>query len=267
MSHPAVRCRSSNPLKLITTGLLLGLSPLAAADDYAQLNGFWQCEEEGERTTLDFRSPDTLFYNGVSAQYQLGNGVFRVQEEYGPADYYYQFQQGTLVILSPEGYVTQCRKGKRPATSPPPPAQGKSSPSGWPPPYQRPSGRSSWDDAEPAKLLYKFAGRWDAATTNTLHNLYLKPDGTYEEAYESGYSGTFTDQGGYQTGNWGAAGAEQARGHWSIQGSLRKGQITLIDNNGKRNVYQYQVHCQGNECYGSEYFFNGKLYSVKYIYR
>jgi len=251
----------------LLAALLAGLSPFAIADDYAQLQGFWQCEEEGVRTTLDFRSRSSLLYNGEAADYQLGSGMFRVQEEYGPVDYYYQLQQGTLVILSPEGYLTYCRKGTRPSSPPPRQAQGPGATPGWPPPYQRPPGRSTWDDSEPAKLLYKFAGRWDSASSNTLHNLYLKPDGSYEEAYEAGYSGTFTDQGGYQTGNWGATGAEQASGRWTIQGSLRQGQITLIDRGGKRTVYNYQVHCRGSECYGSEYFFNGKLYSVNYIYR
>lgn len=56
-------------------------------------------------------------------------------------------------------------------------------------------------------------------------------------------------------------------GRWTIQGTLRQGTITLIHGNGKRTNYGYRVHCRGSECYGSEYFFNGKLYSVKYIYR
>lgn len=139
--------------------------------------------------------------------------------------------------------------------------------SGWPPPYQRPPGRSTWEDSSPEKLLYKFAGRWDSATSNTLHNIYLKPDGSFEDSYEAGYSGQFVDQGGFQTGHWGATGNEQAGGRWTIQGTLRQGIITLIGRNGKRTEYRYQVHCRGNECYGSEYFFNGKLYTVKYIYR
>ena len=139
--------------------------------------------------------------------------------------------------------------------------------SGWPPPYEKPTGRVSPDDSSPKNLLYKFAGRWDSATSNTLHNLYLKPDGSFEDSYEAGYSGQFVDQGGLQTGNWGAANNEQAGGRWTIQGTLRQGTITLIHRNGKRTDYRYQVHCRGSECYGGEYFFNGKLYSVKYIYR
>jgi len=44
--------------------------------------------------------------------------------------------------------------------------------SGWPPPYQKPTGTVAWEDSSPEKLLYKFAGRWDSATTNTLHYIY-----------------------------------------------------------------------------------------------
>ena len=139
--------------------------------------------------------------------------------------------------------------------------------SGWPPPYQKPTGSVSPDDSSPKNLLYKFAGRWDSATSNTLHNIYLKPNGSFEDSYEAGYSGQFADQGGFQTGNWGTTGNEQAGGRWTIQGTLRQGTITLIHRNGKRTNYRYQVHCRGSKCYGGEYFFNGKLYSVKYIYR
>jgi len=139
--------------------------------------------------------------------------------------------------------------------------------SGWPPPYQRPTGSVTWEDSSPEKLLYKFAGRWDFVSSNRLHNIYLKPDGSFEDSYEAGYSGQFVDQGGFQTGNWGTAGNEQASGRWTIQGTLRQGTITLIHGNGKRTDYRYQVHCSGSECFGSEYFFNGKLYTVNYIYR
>lgn len=139
--------------------------------------------------------------------------------------------------------------------------------SGWPPPYHRPPGTSTWEDSSPEKLLYKFAGRWDSATSNTLHNIDLKPDGSFEESYEAGYSGQFVDHGGYQTGNWGATGNEQTTGRWTIHGTLGQGTLTLSYRNGKRTDYRYQVYCRGGDCYGSDYYFNGKLYTVKYIYR
>jgi len=254
-------------LSLAMTSALLLSPPGYAAEGYSLLKGFWQCQEEGERTTLEFQSKNQLIYNGQPANYQLLPNAFQVIEDSGPANYYYQYLEGTLIIFSPDGSMTYCQKAKKPSVQAQRPAQPQTTVQGWPPPYQRPPGRSTWEDSSPEKLLYKFAGRWDSATSNTLHNIYLKPDGSFEDSYEAGYSGQFTDQGGFQTGNWGATGNEQTGGRWIIQGTLRKGTITLIHRNGKRTNYRYQVHCRGSECYGSEYFLNGKLYSVKYIYR
>jgi hypothetical protein len=254
-------------LSLAMTSTLLLRSSGYASEGYALLKGFWQCQEDGEQTTLEFQSKNQLIYNGQPANYQLLPNAFRVIEDSGPADYYYQYLEGTLIIFSPDGSMTYCQKTKKRPNQVQRSTQPQTTAKGWPPPYQRPSGRSTWEDSSPEKLLYKFAGRWDSATSNTLHNIYLKPDGSFEDSYEAGYSGQFTDQGGFQTGNWGTAGNEQAGGRWTIQGSLRQGTITLIHGNGKRTDYRYQVHCRGSECYGSEYFFNGKLYSVKYIYR
>ena len=254
-------------LSLIITSVLL-LSPIGyAAEGYTLLRGFWRCQEEGEQTTLEFKSKNQLIYNGQPTSYQLLTNAFKVKEDFGPVTYYYQYLEGTLIILSPDGSMTYCHKSKKPSVQAQRPTQPQTTVQGWPPPYQRPTGRITWEDSSPEKLLYKFAGRWDSATSNTLHNIYLKPDGSFEDSYESGYSGQFVNQGGFQTGNWGATGNEQTGGRWTIQGSLRQGIITLVHRNGKRTDYRYQVHCRGSECYGSEYFFNGKLYSVKYIYR
>jgi hypothetical protein len=131
----------------------------------------------------------------------------------------------------------------------------------------RPQGRIDEYNPGAQALLYKFAGRWDHVTSNTLTNLFLKPDGTYEEAYEGGYSGVFKDEGGYQTGNWGATGAQQARGRWKVVGDLRQGKLYLVDQSGRESVITYQVHIKGGEVFWGEYFFNGKLYSAEYVYR
>lgn len=238
-----------------------------AAEGYALLNGFWRCQEEGGQSTLEFRSKTELIYNGQSASYQLLPNAFNVMEASGPVSYYYEYLEGTLVIFSPDGSMTYCRKAGKPPVQEQQPAPPRTTAQGWPPPYQRPAGRSTWEDSSLDKLLYKFAGRWDSATGNSLHNIYLKPDGSFEDAYEAGYSGQFADQGGFQTGNWGVNSSENAGGRWTIQGTLRQGIIKLIYGNGNSVTYRYQVHCRGSECYGSEYFFNGKLYTVKYIYR
>ncbi|MGD2272474.1 MAG: hypothetical protein PVI06_18890 [Desulfobacterales bacterium] len=255
--------------------LMLAL-PAVDAQDYTQLAGYWQCQEDGQPATLEFKSRHQLFYNGQAYTYQLVPGVLQVTDGNDVVNYLFTLEGGTLVILSQDGSVTRCRKARKPKSAESGQKSGQSAPQtrrapathqGWPPPYARPQGSIDENNPGGQALLYKFAGRWDHATSNTLTNLFLKPDGTYEEAYEAGYSGQFTDQGGYQTGHWGATGEQQARGRWKVEGGLRQGQLFLVDQNGRQRVYHYQVHIRGGEVYWGEYFFDDRLYSVKYIYR
>jgi hypothetical protein len=261
---------------IVTTLSLLIISQLAWADSFAQLKGYWQCQEDGLQSTLEFKSRQQLLYNQQAASYKLAPGVLQVQEEQGLANYIFEIEGDFLLILSPDGSITQCQKAIKPkqtttqqksskGTSPT--AQTPSHDQAWPPPYARPKGQIDEHNPSAQTLLYKFAGRWDHYTGNTLTNLFLKPDGTYEEAYEAGYSGVMKDQGGYQTGSWGATGTQQARGRWKAVGGLRQGKLYLVDQNGRQSVISYQVHIKGGEIYSGEYFFNGRLYSVKYIYR
>ena len=262
---------------IIATFSVLVIAPLARADSFAQLRGFWQCQEEGLQSTLEFKSRKQLLYNGQTASYQISpGGVLQVQEEQGLASYFFELEGNFLLILSPDGSITQCQKAKKPKQTKTQQesskdtsrtAETKSHDQAWPPPYIRPQGRIDEYNPGASALLYKFAGRWDHVTSNTLTNLFLKPDGTYEEAYEAGYSGVFKDQGGYQTGNWGATGTQQARGRWKAVGGLRQGKLYLVDQNGRQGVIPYQVHIKKGEIFWGEYFFNDKLYSVKYIYR
>jgi hypothetical protein len=260
----------------VATLALLFILTMAWADDYSQLKGYWQCQEEGETATLEFKSRQQLLHNGEAYNYWLAPGAIQVQEGADLVNYFFRMEGEVLVILSADGSVTQCQratkpkqaaskqKSDKPAT---PSGQAQSDDPHWPPPYVRPQGGIDEDNPGAQALLYKFAGRWDHVTSNTLTNLFLKPDGTYEEAYESGYSGEFKDQGGYQTGDWGATGAQQGRGRWKVVGGLRKGKLYLVDQNGKESVYHYEVHIRGGEIFWGEYFFNGQFYSVKYIYR
>lgn len=255
---------------------LLFILPLAWADDYSRLKGFWQCQEDGEQATLEFVSRQRLLYNGEAHNYQISPGGIQVQEGSELVNYFLMFEGDVLIILSPDGSVTQCGKTEKPKQGKGEQKSGKPEPKSpkawsadqsWPPPYVRPQDPIDENKPGAQALLYKFSGRWDHATTHTLTNLFLKPDGTYEEVYEAGYSGMFKDQGGYQTGHWGATGAQQGRGHWKVVGGLREGRLYLVDQNGKKNTYDYQVHIQRGEVYWGEYFFNGRLYSVNYIYR
>ena len=49
-----------------------------------------------------------------------------------------------------------------------------------------------------------------------------------------------------------------------MQGTLKRGQLTLIDTKGNRTVYSYQVHVKDGETFWGEYFFNGYLYGRKF---
>jgi hypothetical protein len=262
-------------LTLATLAMLI-TPPLGSAEDYNQLKGYWQCQEDGELVTLEFKSRQQLLYNGEVYSYQLAPGAIQIKEGNSLVNYLLMMEGSALMILSPDGSVMQCQKARKPKPAPTKQKprkttqqtrQARSPDKGWPPPYARPQGNIDEDNPGAQALLYKFAGRWDHVTSNTLTNLFLKPDGTYEEAYEAGYSGQFTDQGGYQTGHWGATGEQQARGHWKVVGGLRQGKLYLVDQNGRESVYHYQVHIRGGEVFWGEYFFNGQLYSVKYIYR
>jgi len=271
-SHKGIDVRVHVLVLTISTLVFLLIQPLAFADDYAQVKGCWQCQIDGESITLCFESRQKLRYNGEAYNYRLAPGVIQVQEGYSLENYFFKVEGGILFVQSPDGSIMQCKrtkkshqaKIKRKSTTP---SHQQPVDKTWPPPYARPQGTINEQNPSAQALLYKFAGRWANVTSNTLTNLLLKPDGTYEEAYEAGYSGVFKDQGGYQTGHWGATGAQQGRGHWKVAGSLRKGRLFLVDQNGSENVYTYQVHIRGGEVFWGEYFFNGRLYSVEYIYR
>jgi hypothetical protein len=229
-----------------------GLAAPVQADEYSRLEGAWECDENGTRSRLEFLSNTQLSYNDQLATYELAPDSFLVQKDHGTAPYFYGFEGDSLVILSPDGSLTWCAKSALPVPSPqardPVPDAGAASPGvlapglGWPI-YERPTGTVSEDAPSPGALLYKFAGRWDHASTNTLTNLYLGPDGTYESSYESSYSG--------EAGDWGVTGAEQDRGQWMIEGSFREGILTLVAPDGDRTAYRYQVQVEDGETYGA----------------
>ncbi len=276
MSHDGIELRVHTLVLAITILVLLLIQPLAFADDYTQLKGCWQCQIDGEPITLEFTSRQKLLYNGEAYNYQLAPGAIKVREGYSRVNYFFKMEGNILFVRSPDGSVMQCKRTEKPQqaktklkpTTPPTHTHhAQSADHGWPPHYIHPQGTINEENPGAQVLLYKFAGRWAHVTSNTLTNLLLKPDGTYEEAYEASYSGVFKDQGGYQTGHWGTTGAQERRGHWKVAGSLRQGTLFLVDQNGRENVYTYQVHIRGGEIFWGEYFFNGRLYSVDYIYR
>ena len=260
---------------LAVTLLLLSSPTTYASGEYNKLLGFWQCHEEGQSATLEFQSKTRLLYNGEPANYQLAPGVIRVQEDYNLVDSYYTVEGKQLLIMSPDGSVTQCQKTVKPPeqtqasrrVQPVHPVQPNQQT--WPQ-YAKPApppGGYTGNESDLASLVWKFAGKWSHYTPHTETHMYLVPDGSYADSYDSSYGGQFFDQGGYQTGNWVGAGSERGKGRWQITGTLKRGKIFVTKQDGSSRELSYQVHIKNGEIYWGEYFFNGELYSVEYIFR
>jgi hypothetical protein len=262
-------------LAVATAIVLTGLAVPATAQDAARLQGTWECVTDGTTSVLEFRSSTELSYDGLTMTYEVVDDAILVGDGYDVIPYAYGFEGDTLVILSPDGSVMWCEESARSAPSQAVPGPGSVTATGRPgmlvpgpdwPVYGPPTEPVSEDAPSPQALLYKFAGRWDHVTTNTSTSVYLHPDGAYERSDEASYSGDF-EEGGSQSGGWGAAGAEQDRGQWMIEGSLTEGTLTLVDPNGDRFAVPYQVHVEDGETYWGEYLFDGELYQVTYVYR
>jgi len=257
------------------TLLFIASSTTYASGEYNRLRGFWQCQEEGQGSTLEFQSKTRLLYNGEPADYQLAPGVIRVLEDSGLVEYYYTVEGSKLLIFSADGSLTQCQKTTKPSKSAPPsphaqpvhPAQPKGQT--WPQ-YSKPTpppGGYTGNESDLTSLVWKFAGKWSHYTPHTETHMILAPDGSYSDSYDASYGGQFFDQGGYQTGHWGGTGSERGRGRWRITGTLKRGRIFITKQDGSETELSYQVHIKNGEIYWGEYFFNGDLYSVEYVFR
>jgi hypothetical protein len=109
---------------------------------------------------------------------------------------------------------------------------------------------------EVSELMIHFAAKWASFSTNTSTWIQFYPDGTYDEQYESSYSGDLS--GG---GNWNTYGGENVKGRWTVQGNRDSGRIVVRLANGNEMYYDYRVHEENGQKYYAEYWFNGKLYS------
>ena len=89
-SYDQINCRVHSITLIIAALSLIFISPAAGVDTFAQLKGYWQCQEDGQRATLEFMSREKLIYDGQAANYQLGPGYIVVQEEGGLANYFYR---------------------------------------------------------------------------------------------------------------------------------------------------------------------------------
>jgi len=114
-----------------------------------------------------------------------------------------------------------------------------------------------------SELAAFFVGMWAHVTANTLTNFELYENGTFSSTYEAGYSGSFQNDLGHQTGNWGVANNEGSQGRWTIRGTREAGALILNWPNGEQELVEFTVHRKGGQTYWSEYFFDGVLYSKR----
>lgn len=268
--------KSATIFKLVLTTLLLLTNQRAAADQ--SLLGHWDCQHGNQRHSLQFVSANQLKLDGEVSSYMLMFNALVVEEDGSMVSYPIKLQGDHLKITNPDTSITQCNRGLGESKNPTAAQSARPSRQSHPiqkanqswPPYVEPGpppGGYTGEETGLEYLVWKFAGRWDHAGTNTLTNLYFKPDGSYEDAYEAGFGGQMQDQYGYQTGNWGAAGSEQGSGRWRPEGTLHEGKIFITTRDGSQTALNYKIQYRHGKYYPGEYYFNGKLYSVNYIYR
>jgi hypothetical protein len=262
-------------LPALASILLLIFIPNAFADQ--GLPGHWSCTHNNNRHSLEFISANQLRFDGAVSNYMMMFGSMLVEEDGEVVAYALNQQKDDLVITNPDGSITRCKRGRAEPitpsiTQPYSPAQAQSQQPGqqpWPryakPPT--PPGGYTGNETGIEYLVYKFAGRWDYYSGNRLINRYFKPDGSYEDSYEAGFSGELQDQYGFQSGNWSAVGKERGSGSWYPVGTLHQGKIFITKGNGSQEVLDYRILYKNGQYYTADYYFNGDLYSVKYIYR
>jgi len=114
-----------------------------------------------------------------------------------------------------------------------------------------------------SELARHFAGMWAHASSSTLVNLEFHSNGDFEYISEGGYSGSFSDQYGNQTGNWGVSSNDKTKGRWTVRGTKEEGVIIINYADGSENWIEYHVHQSKGQTYWREYYFDGKLYSKR----
>ncbi|MET0085441.1 MAG: hypothetical protein ABW082_02940 [Sedimenticola sp.] len=115
-------------------------------------------------------------------------------------------------------------------------------------------------------MMRHFADTWVhmSSSGSTLINLVLHPNGTFERAGETSYSGEYSSSGWTMPDtNWGAFGASSDAGRWSVRGNQNRGQIILNYANGQQEVINYRIHERDGRTYNSEYYFDGVYYFRK----
>ena len=84
---------------------------------------------------------------------------------------------------------------------------------------------------------------------------------------ETSYSGNYSSSGWtIPDTNWGATGAIQNQGRWTVRGNKNKGNLILNYFNGRQEVIDYKIHYARGRIWNSQYCFNGIYYFRKEAY-
>jgi hypothetical protein len=90
-------------------------APGASAQSAEPLLGRWRCQAPDGPALLEVLSNTELTYNGQRTTFQLGQGVMRVQEDWGMAEYRYRIEGDRMTVTNPDRSVTQCQRQQAPA--------------------------------------------------------------------------------------------------------------------------------------------------------
>ncbi len=113
-------------------------------------------------------------------------------------------------------------------------------------------------------LMQWFAGKyWRYTSSSSYTSVYATEssmtfcaNGLYHDSYESGGSGTGSDQYGNQTMAYGAVGTDSNRARWMIRGNKQQGVITVIKPDGSSYDLNYRAVGEGQDMY-----FDGTRYN------
>lgn len=87
-----------------------GNHPLGGGQSGSPLAGNWRCSGSDGQYILAFDSDSRMVFNGQPLSYSMLPGVIRVQGDYGPVDYRYSIDGGTLSIAGPDGFSLHCAR-------------------------------------------------------------------------------------------------------------------------------------------------------------
>lgn len=130
-------------------------------------------------------------------------------------------------------------------------------------------GRMNYFKLDVSNLMQHFSTTWVHLSSggSTLINLILNNDGSFERIGETSYSGNYSSSGWTTPDtNWGATGASQNQGRWTVRGDKNKGQLILNYFNGRQEVIDYKIHYARGRTWNSQYYFNGVYYFRKEAY-